>query len=162
VDARRVLHKYTLLNSVRAKIAQIQKAVQDFKQALLPLVNYGLPSFWDNENKLISGPEYKERLIKARSDHSKFKDMVKGLKGTVVVSKMRQDFELPLLFREIKSKLPVFSEGPLIELDVLVKELTDASVPNDDAWKEVFRVGKIVLRKTPSSGSTSEMPVKHN
>ena len=87
--------------------------------------------------------------------------MVKGLKGTMVVSKMRQDFELPLLFREIKSKLPIFSEGPLIELDVLMKELTDAPVPKDDAWKEVLRVGKQLLILAPSSGSTSEMPVKH-
>ncbi len=92
VEARRVLHKYTLFNSVKGKTAQIQEAVQHFNQALLPLVNYGFPSFWDNENKLISGLEYKERLIKARSNHSKFQDMVKGLKGTVVVSKMRQDF----------------------------------------------------------------------
>jgi FtsZ-binding cell division protein ZapB len=161
VDARRVLHKYALLNSVRGKMAQIQKVVHDFKGALTPLVNYGLPCFWDNENKLISGPEYKEMLIKARSDHSKFKDMVKGLKGTVVVNKMRQDFELPFLFREIKPKLPVFTEDPLIELDVLVKEMTDASVPNDNAWKEVFRVGNRVLVRAPSSGSTSEMPVKH-
>ena len=125
------------------------------------MVNYGLPCFWDNENKLISRPEYKEMLIKARSDHSKFKDMVKGLKGTMVVNKMRQDFELPFLFREIKPKLPVFTEDLLIELDVLVKEMTDAYVPNDNTWKEVFRVGKRVLLKAPSSESTSEMPVKH-
>ena len=91
---------------------------------------------------LIAGPEYKEMLIKARSDHRKFNDMVKGLNDTVVASKMRQDFEFPLLFREIKSKLPIFLEGPLIELDVSTKELTDASVPKDEAWKEVLRVGK--------------------
>ena len=74
-------------------------------------------------------------LIKARSDHSKFNDMVKGIKGIVVVSKMRQDFELPLLFREVKTKLSIFTECPLIELDVLMKELSDASVPKEDAWK---------------------------
>ncbi len=136
------LQKYTLLNAVKGKMSQIQKQVQEFKQAFLPLIGYGLPSFWDNENMLIAGPEYKEMLIKARSDHRKFNDMVKGLKGMVVVSKMRQDFELPLLFREIKAKLPIFSEGPLIELDVLMKELTDAPVPKDEAWKEVLRVGR--------------------
>ena len=110
---------------------------------------------------LIAGPKYKEMLIKARSDHSKFNDMVKGLKGMVVVSRMRQDFELPLLFKEVKSKLPIFTEGPLIELDVLMKELSDASVPKDDAWKEVFKVGARVLIRSSGPGSASEMSVKH-
>ena len=59
VDARRVLQKYTLLNAVRGKMSQIQKQVQEFKQAFLPLSGYGLPSFWDNENMLIAGHEYK-------------------------------------------------------------------------------------------------------
>ena len=67
-------------------------------------------------------PKYKERLIKARLDHRKFNDMVNGIKGMVVVNKMRQDFEIPLLFKEIRSRLSIFSEGPLIELDVMMKE----------------------------------------
>ena len=100
-------------------------------------------------------------MIKARLDHNKFKDMEKGIKGTVVVNKMRQDFELPILFKEIKSKLPNFTQDPLIELDVLVKEMTDASVPNDNTGKVVFRVGKQVLLKAPTSGSTSETQEKH-
>ena len=94
-------------------------------------------------------------MIKARSDHSKFNDMVKGLKGITVISKMRQDFELPLLFREIKAKLPVFTECPLIELDVLMKELSNVAVPRDEEWKEVFRVGSRVFVKPPGASSTS-------
>ena len=114
-----------------------------------------MPSFWNNEDELISEADYKELLIKARSDHSKFNDLVKGLKGITVISKMRQDFELPLLFREIKAKLPVFTECLLIELDVLMKEISNASVPNDEEWKEVFRVGSRVLVQPPSGASTS-------
>ncbi len=67
--------------------------------------------------------------------------MVKGLKGIVVVNKMRNDFEIPILFREIKSKLHPVTHDPLIQLEVLVKEMLDAPVPNDAAWKEVHRVG---------------------
>ena len=62
---------------------------------------------------------------------------------------------------EVKSKLPVFTEGPLIELDVLMKELSDAYVPKEDAWKEVFRVGARVLIPSSGLGSMSEMSVKH-
>ena len=94
-------------------------------------------------------------MIKARSDHSKFSDMVKGLKGMTVISKMRQDFELPLLFREVKAKLPIFTEVPLIELEVLMKELSNASVPKDDEWKEVYRVGSRVIISGPGAASSS-------
>ncbi len=137
-------------------MSQIKKQVLEFKQAFLPLIGYGLPSFWDNEDVLITEPEYKELLIQARSDHSKFSDMVKGLKGMLVVSKMRQDFELPLLFREVKAKLPIFTECPLIELEVLMKELSDASVPKDKAWKDVFKVGARVLIPGAGTSSSSE------
>ena len=94
---------------------------------------------------------YKEIIIKAISDHSKFKDIVKGLKGTVVVNKMRNDFELPILFKEIKSKLHTITHDPLIQLDVLVKEMLDASVLNDAAWKEVNKVGSKVLVINPNA-----------
>ena len=90
-------------------------------------------------------------MIKARSDHSKFNDMVKGFKGTVVVNKMRNDFELPIMFREIKSKFPTITHDPLIQLDMLVKEMLDAPVPNDAAWKEVNRVGSQVLVINPNA-----------
>ncbi len=109
VNARRVLHKYTLLNSVREKMKEIKDVVEQFKGALTPLFRYGLPCFWDDGSKLIAESEYKEMMIKARSYHSKFKNMVKGLKGTVVVNKMRKYFELPILFRKIRSKLPIFT-----------------------------------------------------
>jgi hypothetical protein len=71
--------------------------------------------------------------------------MVEGLKGATVVSKLRQDFEIPMLFREVKARLPVFTEGPLIELEVLMKEMSIASIPKDEEWKEVFRVGARVI-----------------
>ena len=151
VDARKFLQKYNLMNEVREKMSQIRNQVQIFKQAILPLFGYGLPSFWNNEDVLILESEYKELLIKARSDHSKFNDMVKGLKGAVVVNKMRDDFQLPILFREIKSKLHVINHDPWIELDVMQREMMDAPLPNDAAWKEIHRVWKQVLIIPPAT-----------
>ena len=118
-------------------MVEIKKGVQTFKKALMPLFFMCLPYFWDEDNKLISDSVYKEIMIKARSDRSKFKDMIKGLKGTVVVNKIRDYFQLPILFKEIKSKLHTITHDPLIQLDVMVKEMMDAPVPNDVAWKEV-------------------------
>lgn len=84
-------------------------------------------------------------MVQARLDHAKFKDMVKGLSGEVLVTKLRVDFMLIVLFRTIKSNLPLITHDSLIELDVLQKEMMDAELPNDMAWKEIQRLGKQVL-----------------
>ena len=60
------------------------------------------------------------------------------------------------MFREVKAKLPVFTEVPLIELEVLMKELSNASVPKDEDWKEVFRVGSRVIVSGPGAASSSQ------
>ncbi len=85
---------------MRAKIVEIKKGVQKFKKSLTPLFVNDLPYFWDEDNKIILDSFYKEIMIKARSNHTKFKDMVKGLNGTIVVNKMRNDFELPICSRK--------------------------------------------------------------
>ncbi len=147
VDARKILAKYNLLHSVRAKVGNIKKGVQRFKQALTPLFSMGLPSFWDSKN---NESLYNVSMVQPREDHNKFTDMVKGLKGEVVVKKMKDDFQLPILFREIRSRLPIVTHDTLIELGVLQKEMMDAPIPNDAAWKEIQRVGKQVFL-VPSS-----------
>ena len=57
--------------------------------------------------------------------------MVKGLKGEVVIKKLKDDFELTVQFKSIRSSLPVITHAPLIKLDVLLKEMMDAEIPND-------------------------------
>ena len=120
-----MLAKYNYQQSVRSKVADIKTEVQKFKQAFLPLFQMGLLDFWDSENKLVPEAVYKEFMVKARLDHAKFKDMVKGLSGQLLVTKLRDDFMLPVLFRIITSNLPLITHDSLIELDVLQKEMMD-------------------------------------
>ncbi len=72
VDSGKVLTKYALLGLVRDKMVEIKKGVQKFKRALTPLFVNGLPSFWDEDNKLIVESIYKETMIKARLYHINF------------------------------------------------------------------------------------------
>ena len=67
----------------------------------------GLPDFSDSKNKLVPEAVYKEFMVQARLDHAKFKDMVKGLSGEVLVTKLRNDFMFFVLFRTITSNLPL-------------------------------------------------------
>ena len=91
----------------------------------------GLPDLWDSENKLVPDALYKEFMVQARLDHAKFKEMVKGLSGEVLVTKLRDDFMLHVLFRTITSNLPLITHDSLIELDMLQKEMMDVELPND-------------------------------
>ena len=80
-------------------------------------------------------------LSQIEMDHSKFDNLEKGLKGEIIVNKLFDGFELFLLFRRIKSNIPSVTHGPLIELDVLTKEMIDLEIPLDIEWKEIERVG---------------------
>ena len=123
--------------------------MQRFNQVFQPLFQKGLPNFWDFEGKLITESLYVESLIKARVDHAKFQDMVKGLKGEVLIGKLKDDFELTVMFKSIKSSMPIVTHDPLIELDVMLKEMWDAKIPTDAGWKEIHGLGSQIL-KLPS------------
>ena len=42
-------------------------------------------------------------------DHSKFEDLVKGLRGKVIIEKLTEDFEILDQFLVIKKRLPAMS-----------------------------------------------------
>ena len=51
-----------------------------------------------------------------------------------------------MLFKVVKSSLCLVTHDPLIELDVLQKEMMDVELPDDVAWKEINRLGSQVLK----------------
>ena len=76
---------------------------------------------------------------------------MKGLKGEVVVNKLKYDFNMSVLFKEIRSSLPLVTHDPVIELIVLKKEMMEAAVPDDTSWKEINRLGRQVLKIASTS-----------
>ena len=46
-----------------------------------------------------------------------------GIKGEVIIDKLSEGFELLVQFMTVKSDLPAIGHNPLIELDVILKEL---------------------------------------
>ena len=67
------------------------------------LFQKGLPSFWDDNGRLIPQDQYHVMLIQARMDHSKFDDLKKELDTNAVVEKLTNDFETLSHFRELKA-----------------------------------------------------------
>jgi len=129
-----------MIQVVLAKVVGIKQEVDRFRQIFQLLFQRGFPNFRDAEGKLIFEDQYKELLIKVRSDHAKFDDLEKGLKGEVVLSKLREDFEINTLFKSIKFNLSAIAHGPLVELDVMVEEMMNVEVPLDVIWKKFLGV----------------------
>ena len=64
---------------MQAKIDIMQHRVKMFIGLFTPLFKMGLPSFWEENGKLLSQVEYHVKLVKCRLDHKKFEDMQQSL-----------------------------------------------------------------------------------
>ena len=74
-----------------------------------PLVNRGIPFFWEEKGPLLTQEEYLEGLILRRSDQSSFGDMQHALSGPIVFEKLAGAFELLDDFKATCAAVPNFS-----------------------------------------------------
>ena len=52
-----------------------------------------------------------------------------GIKGHVIIDKVNKDFDLLETLMTVKSHLPTIGHTPLIDLDVILKELFEMVTP---------------------------------
>ena len=76
---RKAIGKNHHIESVEAKEDQMLHQVKYFKGLSVELLQKGLPSFWDEDGKLISESEYQDLLVRSRLDHKMFEDMTQYL-----------------------------------------------------------------------------------
>ena len=74
-------------------------------------------------------------------DHSKF-ETLEGLKGATLIDKLSKDFKILNRFKMVKLGLPVMSYATCIDLEILMKEMTEYEIPSELQWKEIVRLGK--------------------
>jgi hypothetical protein len=75
-------------------------------------------------------------------DHSKFEAMEESLKGPSLVEYLATDFEILNQFKTLKIGLLTMSYTTCIDLDILIKEMMDYSIPSKSQWKEIMRLVK--------------------
>ena len=115
--------KHNMLQNALTRINIIQQGVENFNKLFQPLFKKGLYEFWGPEGKLIPQSKYVELLNQERLNHVKFEGMNGGIKGEVIINKLSKDFELLVQFMTAKSDLPAIGHSPLIDLDVILKEI---------------------------------------
>jgi hypothetical protein len=106
------------------------------------LFTKGIPPFWDGKGKLYDQEEYNARLTQCRMDHSKLETIEENRKGTTLVENLITDFGILNRFKEVKLGLPIMSYASCIDLEILIKEMTDYDIPSYLQWKEIIRLGK--------------------
>jgi hypothetical protein len=75
-------------------------------------------------------------------DHSKFETLEEGLKGATLVDKLITYFKTLNNFKTIKLGLPVMSYATCIDLEILMKEMTDYEIHSKLQWKEIVGLVK--------------------
>ena len=79
-------------------------------------------------------------------DHTKSKELIKGLIGKVIIETLNDDFEIIERFLITQRSLPPISYTQYVELDVAIKEMIDCDLSNHEQWKDVEKLGKTKYR----------------
>lgn len=74
-------------------------------------------------------------------DSSKLREVEGNLSGSTVFSKLSEDFQILYQFKGIKDFLSALSYTQCIELEILLKEMSEYDMLLDDQWKQVERLG---------------------
>ena len=84
--------------------------------------------------------KYVELMNQERVNHANFEGMNGGIKRQVIIGKLSEDFELLETLMTAKLDIPTIGHTPLINLDVILKEIFEMATPTDQQWKDIHRV----------------------
>jgi len=140
--ARKVFCKHNYANNVKSKAEEMRNAVHQVKNLFQPLFNIGLPAFWDSLGKLVPIVEHQSALLAARMDSSKFNELPGILSRPTIFDKLSDDFRILHQFRNLREFLPPMSYTQCIELEILLKEMSDYEMLTEDQWRQIERLGR--------------------
>lgn len=66
---QRFVDKEDLANMVHTKIEAFQKEIKEMYALFKPLMEKGLPYFWDDQNRLLKKEQYENLIVAKRNDH---------------------------------------------------------------------------------------------
>ena len=135
---QRVIEKEELIQKVRDKCKVLQEEIKAIYVIFKPLMDKGLPYFWDSENRLLKKYSYDNLIVAKRNDHSSFEDLEGNLRGEVLVAKLGDAFELLNMIRKIT--LPQTEVEEYINLEILSIQMKDLMLPTKNHFKELIKM----------------------
>lgn len=135
---QRVVEKEELIQKVHDKCRTLQEEIKAFYAAFKPLMDKGLPFFWDAENRLLRKDDYDNLVVARRNDHSNFEDLEGNLRGEVLVTKLGDVFELLHMIKRVS--LPQNEVEEYINLEILSIQMRDIMLPMKNHFKELIKM----------------------
>jgi CRISPR/Cas system CMR-associated protein Cmr3 (group 5 of RAMP superfamily) len=135
---QRVVEKEELIQRVHDKCRVFQEEIKAFYVAFEPLMDKGLPFFWDAENRLLRRDDYDNLVVAKRNDHSNFEDLEGNLRGEILVTKLGDVFELLHMIKMIA--LPHTEVEEYINLEILFIQMKDIMLPTKNHFKELIKM----------------------
>ena len=119
----------------------ISHKIKEVDDLFNPIVNRGIPFFWEEKGPLLSQKESLHKLVNCRSYYSKCEDMQQDLSGRVVFDKLAGEFKLLFDFKVICARVPNFSYAENMELKVLAHGMVVAYFPKHEHWRTFQQFG---------------------
>ena len=135
---QRVVDKEELIQKVHDKCKVLQEEIKTFYAIFKPLMDKGLPYFWNSENRLLKKDDYDNLVVAKRNDHSNFEDLEGNLRGEILVTKLGDTFELLNMIRKIS--LPQTEVEEYINLEILSIQMKDLMLPTKNHFKELIKM----------------------
>ena len=138
-----------MLDTIHAKVDIISHKIKEVADLFNPIVNRGIPFFWEEKGPLLSQEEYLDKLVKCRSDQNKFEDMPQSLSTKVVFDKLAGELELQFDFKVACTKVPDLSYTDNMKLIFLAHEMVVANLPNFEHWRSIQQHGSTKFKLQP-------------
>lgn len=135
---KRVIDKDEMIRKVKNKSKALQKEIKEIYSFFKPLIDRGMPHFWDVENKLLKKEQFDDLLVNKRNDHSNFEDLERNIRGEVIVAKLGDLFDLLNMAKRIKFPKPVVEH--YVDLELLALQMMEIVLATQNHFKELAKM----------------------
>jgi hypothetical protein len=135
LEVKRVLTKKGLMLQLEEKIQVMDQGVQRFFSKIDALQRKGLPGMKVINDKLMTLPDYKKRLIEVSKDSSKFAGIQTNIIGRAFMDALQLDINIQ---HEIKHIFVVKSTfAKYTDMDEVYQRFLKITVPSHIKWEEL-------------------------
>jgi len=135
LEVKRFMTKRGLMLQLEEKIQVMDQGVQKFFHKIDALQRKGLPGMKVINDKLMTLPDYKKRLIEVSKDSSKFAGIQANIIGRAFTEALQLDISIQHEIKHIFVVKPTFSK--YTDMDEVYQRLLKIKVPGHIRWEEL-------------------------
>jgi hypothetical protein len=135
LEVKRVLTKRGLMLQLEEKIQVMDQGVHKFFHKIDTLQRKGLPSMKVINDRLMTLPDYKKRLIEVSKDSAKFAGIQSNITGRAFMEALQLDISIQHEIKHIFVVKPTFSK--YTDMDEVYRRLLKITVPGHNRWEEL-------------------------